>query len=95
MLAAGHPASDGTRWRGPGALGVADRIDSRPERQGLGRGRRGGGQGTARNAGNQEETSDHEDFPSEKGIPPLSLAIGVVRFCASRLVPSLKEDRGD
>jgi hypothetical protein len=74
---------------------VADRIDSRPERQGLGRGQSGGDQGTARNAGNQEETSDHEDFPSAKGIPPLSLEIGVSRSCASRFVPSLKEDRGD
>jgi hypothetical protein len=76
-------------------LGVADRIDSRPERQGLGRGRSGGDQGTARNAGDQEESSDHEDFPSEKGIPPLSLEISVSRACASRLIPSLKEDRGD
>jgi hypothetical protein len=74
---------------------VADRIDSRPERQGLGRGRSGGDQGTARNAGNQEESSDHEDFPSEKGIPPLSLEISVSRACASRLIPSLTEDRGD
>jgi hypothetical protein len=30
-----------------------------------------------------------------KGIPPLSLEIGVSRSCASRFVPSLKEDRGD
>jgi hypothetical protein len=74
---------------------VADRIDRRPERQGLGRGRIGGDQGTARNAGNQEETSDHEGFPSEKSIPPLGLKIGVSRSCASRLIPSLKEDRGD
>jgi len=76
-------------------LGAADRIDSRSERQGLGRGRSGGDQGTARNAGNQEETSDHEDFPSEKGFPPLGLEIGVSRSCASRLIPSLKEDHGD
>jgi hypothetical protein len=74
---------------------VADRTDGRPERHGLGHGRSGGGQATARNAGDQEETSDHEDFPSEKGIPPLSLAIGVTQSCASRLVPSLKEDRGN